>query len=225
MKNSPMKLALAVTALGASIAATQAQAIQIAFAGGSNTNNLDTVIGNDGIGDVWQTHNGVALIHSNFAMADFNASPQAFNSAGFSNGLGSFANSFQLTLNNSQFGRGFRGIDLGPVTSGLVNHFTVMPDVLDSSTWVSWAATYNLLDASTGLFQQVLFTSPAGTSLTQGTNFSVNVNFEGIMTNDSGWAASFDDRAALLTVPEPATFSMFGLGLALVAAKKRGKAG
>lgn len=223
MNNSKMKVALAMTALGVSIAATQAQAIEIAFSGGSNTGNLDTVIGNDGIGDVWQTHNGEALLHSNFAMADFNATPQIFNAAAFSNGLGSFANSFQLTLNNSQFGRGFRGIDLGAVSSGLTNHFTVMPDPLDPGTWISWAPTYNLLDATSGLFQQVLFTSPLGTSLPQGTNFSVNVNFDGIMTNDSGWAASFDDRAGAVTVPEPATLSMFGLGLLAVAAKKRRK--
>jgi hypothetical protein len=221
MKKTHMKAALAMTVLGASIIGVQAQAVEIAFTGGSNTSNLDTVVGNDGIGDVWQTHNGVALLHSNFAMADFNATPQQFNSANFSNGLGSFANSFQLTLNNSQFGRGFRGIDLGSVASGLTNHFTVMADVLDPSTWISWNATYNLLDATSGLFQQVLFTSPAGTSLTQGTNFSVNVNFDGIMTNDSGWAASFDDRAG--TVPEPATLSLFGLGIAAVAAKKRRK--
>lgn len=203
-------LALAVLSIG--LTAPPAQAVQIAFTGGSNVGDLDTVTGTDGIGDTWQTHNGALLINSNFAMADFNATPQPFNPDNFSNGFGTHATSFQLTLNNSQFGVGFKGLLLTPPASGLENHFTVMADPGDPSTWTTWAPTYNLIDAVSGLFQQVLFTAPQGTQLDQGTHFATNVNISGIMTADSGWAASFDDRA-LLPVPEPGILPLMTLGL------------
>src|SRR3972149_3850317 len=54
----------------------------------------------------------------------------------------------------------------------------------DPATWTTWNITYNLPDAN-GFFQQILFTAPGGTMLSQGTNFAVNVNIAGIFTNDS----------------------------------------
>jgi hypothetical protein len=143
-------------------AAVPASAVQIAFFGGSNIGNLSTVVGSDGLGDTWQTHNGPLLLNSNFAMSDFNAAPQAFNSLNFSNGAGSYATSFQLTINHSQQSTGFQGINSGIVASGLVNNFTVHTDPLDPATWVTWAVTYELLDAASGLFQQTSFVAPVG---------------------------------------------------------------
>lgn len=213
MKKFQLNGAIALTLLSAGLAAMPAHAVQIAFTGGSNTGNLATVTGTDGIGDTWQTHNGDLLVNSNFAMADVNATPQTFNPDNFSNGLGSYATSFQLTLNNSQFGVGFKGILQTLPDSGLNNNFTVMPDPTDSSTWIVWNPVYNLVDATSGLFQQVLFTAPVGTQLSQGTNFSTNINFSGIMTNDSGWAASFDDRVGQNRVPEPGSLPLMAVGI------------
>lgn len=213
MKMHSWKTTLALAAVGAGLTALPAHAVEIAFSGGSNTNNLAPVVGTDGIGDTWQTHNGASLVNSSFSMADLNATPQPFNPTHFSNGFGDFSNSFQLTLNNSQFGQGFRGINLGTVASGLTNSFIVKPDLLNPAGWVAWNIAYNLLDSVSGLYQQVLFTAPTGTRLEQGSNFSANVNFAGIMTNDSSWAASFDDRAQLATVPEPGTIALLSLGL------------
>lgn len=213
MKKHSWKTTVALAAISAGLTALPAHAVEIAFSGGSNTNNLAPVVGTDGIGDTWQTHNGALLTNSSFSMADSNSTPQPFNPIHFSNGFGDFANSFQLTLNNSQFGHGFRGIHLGAVASGMTNNFTVKPDLLNPAGWVAWGIAYNLLDSVSGLYQQVLFTAPTGTQLEQGTNFSVNVNFAGIMTNDSSWAASFDDRAQLGTVPEPGSIVLLSLGL------------
>lgn len=228
MKKIYLKITLALAVLSQGVAAVPAQAVEIAFSGGSNTtSNPNTVIGTDGIGDPWQTQNGSLPVNSNFAMADFNTTPQTFNPSNFSNDLGTYATSFQLKVNNSPFGVGFEGIGLGPVSSGLVNHFTVKPDVLDPSSWITWDTTYNLLDSVSGFYQQVLFTAPVGTQLTQGTNFNVDVNFAGAMTNDSGWVALFDDRAPLSLLPsavvsEPGSIYLLGLGLlGLVAGYRR----
>lgn len=213
MKNRYFKTALAVAVIGAVTAAVPAHAVQVAFSGGSNTGNLETVVGDDGINNVWQTHNGEYLLYSNFAMSDFRSTPQPFNAGGFSNGLGTFATSFQITVNNSPLGAGFRGISLDGVGSGMSNHLIVIGDFGDESTWTSWDITYDLLDLDSGLFQQVLFTAPYGSRLAQGVDFSLNVNFAGLMSDHSGWAASFDDRISISAVPIPASMGVFSLGL------------
>lgn len=214
MKKRYLKTTLALAVMSAGLAAVPAQAVQINFTGGSNLLNLETVTGDDTIGDTWQTHNDVLLGNSNFAMADFNAAPQPFNPGSFSNGLGTFATAFQLTVNKSQAPTGFQGISLVPGGTGLVNNFTVMSDVGNPATWTTWNITYNLPDAN-GFFQQILFTAPGGTMLSQGTNFAVNVNIAGIFTNDSGWAASWDDRGVAV-IPEPETYALMLAGLGLL---------
>lgn len=214
MKKTYLKSTLALAIISAGLISLPAHALQISFSGNSNVDNLNSVTGTDGIGDTWQTKNGPELDNSSFTMADSLATAQPFNPTNFSNGLGNFANSFQLTVNRSQNGLGFSGLNQGVVASGLTNTFTVMTNLADPTTWVTWAAEYEL-EASNGLFQQIRFTAPTGTSLAQGTNFNVNVNFTGIMTNDSGWAASFDDRAFVPpnNVPEPGSMALMGLGL------------
>ncbi len=214
MKTNFIKTAIALAALAGGLATLPAHATQVSFSGGSVAGNLATVGGVvAGLGDTWETHNGDTLQYSNFGMADQNEVPGQFNLDGYSLGNGTWATSFQLTMNNSQSGNGFNGILLGPRPSGEINNFTVKSVVADPSTWVTWIATYNLLDNVTGLYQQVLFTAPTGTRLNMGEFYSMNVNFDGIMTNDSGWAASFDDRANRTSVPEPGSMALVGLGL------------
>jgi hypothetical protein len=69
-------------------------------------------------------------------------------------------------------------------------------------------------------------TAPTGKQLSQGEDFNMNVNFAGIMTNDSGWAASWDDRLALVppvnTMPEPGSLLLMGVGMmGLIGASRR----
>lgn len=217
MNTKFLKTTLTLAVIGAGLAALPAQAVQTSFSGTTSIANPDAVVGTDELGDTWQTHNGPELLNSSFSMADRLATPQIFNRLNIDTGLGTFANSFQLTVNKSQNGLGFKGITQEAVASGLFNSFIVMPDLLDSGTWISWNVAYKLMDDN-GLYQRILFTAPLGTELSQGLNFSANVNFSGIMTNDTGWAASFDDREApvvppISTVPEPGSMMLVGLGL------------
>ena len=129
-----------------------------------------------------------------------------------------------MTINKSQQGQGFKGILQTGIASGLENGFMVKPVLADSSTWYSWITTYNLLDGN-GLYQQIQFTAPTGTQLSQGENSNLDINFSGIITTDSGWAASWDDRPAPapLSVPEPGSLALLGLGMAGIMAVPRRK--
>lgn len=225
MKKFIRKYSLAIAALSAALLAIPAQAVQVSFSGSSEF-GVDAVTGTDVLGNTWATTNGTAGTNSSFTMADSVETPQAFNSANFSNGLGTFANSFQLTVNKSQQGSGFKGILLTEVASGLDNEFMVQESVDGVTSWYSWIMTYNLLDAASNLYQQVLFTAPTGKQLSQGQNFKMDVNFSGIITSDAGLAASWDDRLAPTPndIPEPGSLALMGLGVAgLIGMKRRNK--
>lgn len=225
MNKTYMKTTVALALLSAGLVAMPAQAVQVNFSGGTTIDDpLVPVLGNDGIGNTWEMRNGQALLNSLFGMADHTGASQGFNSSGNSSGLGTYANSFQLSINTSQTG-GFSGIlTPGLPASGFENHFTVKP-TSDPATWVHWNTTFNNVNTN-GLFQQVLFTAPLGTQLDMGQNFSVNINFAGIMSNTSGWSASWDDRPIPSAIPEPETYAMMlaGLGLLGFVARRRKQA-
>jgi hypothetical protein len=213
MKKAYSKTAIALMVIGAGLAAMPAQAVQTTFASPLSTLTPVAISGTNALGDLWESYNGPANINSNFGMSDHNATPQTFNHLNINNSNGTYATSFQLTMNKSQDAIGFKGLIQGPVSSGLSTSFIVKPDLADASTWISWIRTYNLMDSGSGLYQQVLFTAPIGGKLNQGDYFNVDVNFAGLLTPDAGWAASFDDRALQSNVPEPGSLALMGLGL------------
>ena len=224
MKKSIRRISLAVTAVCATLLTLPAQAVQVSFSGSGGT-DAGTVNGIDPLKNTWSITNGPVGTNSSFTMADNRETPQAFNLADFSNGLGTFANSFKLTTNSSQQPDGFKGILLGDAASGFANEFLVQDVAGDDSSWYSWIVSYGAEDF--GFFQRILFTAPTGKQLSQGQDFKMNVNFAGIITSDAGLAASWDDRAApvvVLDVPEPGSMALMSLGmLGLVGVSRRKK--
>ena len=75
-----------MSAIGALVLAMPAQAVQVSFSG-SNLTTTGQVTGADPLGNTWITRNVTAGVNSSFTMADAVETPQAFNSANFSNGL------------------------------------------------------------------------------------------------------------------------------------------
>ena len=162
MKHFDLKFSAAIVALYATTLALPVHAVQNTFSGGAPAADPRSVVGSDGTGNDWQTHTDAYGENSNFAMSDFYSSPQPFNPDDFSNGLGTFATSFQLIVNNSQSVFGVSGITLDAVRSGLTNHLIVIGDFSDISTWTEWDIAYSMLDIDSGLFQQILFTDLSG---------------------------------------------------------------
>ena len=197
MKYLVLHFSIAFVALCATTLASPVLAVQDTFSGGAPAADPRSVVGEDGTGNVWQTHTDAYGENSNFAMSDFYSSPQPFNPDDISSGSGTFATSFQLTLDSSESGSGVAGITQDAIRSGLTNHLIVIGDFSDTSTWTIWDITYGMLDADSGLFQQITFTAPLGTQLSQGVDFSLNVNFAGIMTSDFGL-----DGVVLTTAPQ-----------------------
>jgi hypothetical protein len=124
MKKSIGKYSLALSAISLAVLALPARAVEVSFSG-SNIATTGMVSGADNLGNTWVTSDGPSHLNSSFTMANQAEASQAFNSANFVNGLGDWANSFQLTINKSQQGSGFKGILQTPVASGLSNEFMV----------------------------------------------------------------------------------------------------
>jgi hypothetical protein len=223
MKKFIRKYSLAIAAVSVAVLAMPAQAVQVSFSG-SGLTDAATITGVDPLANTWAITNGPAGTNSRFTMADSVETAQTFNLANFSNGLGSFANSFKLTTNSSQQAAGFKGISTAPGATTLVNEFMVKDVANDDASWYSWIVSYGAPDNN--FFQRITFTAPIGKQLSQGQDFKMNVNFAGIITSDTGYAASWDDRLAPIPtdIPEPGSLALMGLGVAgLIGMKRRNK--
>jgi len=166
MKKFIRKYSLAIAAVSAALLAMPAQAVQVSFSGsgGADASTINGV--EDFLANTWAITNGLAGTNSRFTMADSVETPQAFNTENYSNGLGTFANSFKLTTNSSQQATGFKGITEAPVASGLINEFRVQDIAGDDTSWYSWIVSYGAMDF--GYFQRILFTAPTGKQLRHG---------------------------------------------------------
>jgi len=96
-----------------------------------------------------------------------------------------------------------------------------MTGSVDRTTEIARTVAYNQQDATSELLQLVLSTSLPGNRLEATMDFSNNVNFDGFITPESGWAAPYDTRAVLLVVPEPASVALAFVGLTGLSAAAR----
>ncbi|MDE2165994.1 MAG: PEP-CTERM sorting domain-containing protein [Alphaproteobacteria bacterium] len=126
-------------------------------------------------------------------------SPSNFNSANYSNSFGTFATAFQFTINSGVAGIGSAQLD--DITTGQI-----------------WNTAISLAS------QRVLLTAPSGAQLSEGDQYTLDINFTGAADPSTfSFAALWSDSLISSTsVPEPGTLSLFGVAvLALVAMRRR----
>lgn len=174
------------------VATTPAHAMVVPWSG-AGSNGIDGApITN--LGDIWQLTNG----NLTWAIAP---SPSTFDSTAFSNNFGPFATAFQFTINS-----GVPGISSA--------------QLVDLTTGQSWASVLTLGSPA----QRVTLDAPAGTQLSASDLYTLDIDFSGAADPGTfSFAALWSDVPNSNTsVPEPATWSLFGIAaLALVAMRRR----
>ena len=173
-------------------AATPAHAMVVPWSG-AGSNGIDGApLAN--LGDTWQLTNG------NLTWA-ITPSPSTFDSAAFSNSFGPVATAFQFTINSGVPG----------ITSA---------QLVDLSTSQTWTSALSLGSPA----QRVTLDAPAGTQINAGDLYALDINFSSAADPGTfSFAALWSDVPNSNTsVPEPATWSLFGIAaLALVAMRRR----
>ncbi|MDE2227451.1 MAG: PEP-CTERM sorting domain-containing protein [Alphaproteobacteria bacterium] len=194
--------AVAAAAIFAGVLATPAYAIVVPWsgAGSGGTPDLDgqPFLPPPALGDTWQ------LVNSNTTwqiQLNSGATPSIFNQTLFSNSFGTFATAFQFTINSGVAGIG-------------------SAQLVDVTTGKTWASSLSLGSPA----QRATLDAPAGTQLGALDQYTLDINFTGAADPGTfSFAALWSDSPISSSVPEPATWSLFGAAaLALVMMRRRG---